>query len=739
MYQIHVPSSSIELHIMDKQNPKFERVNTENLWLTVSTSLDHPPIQIPGELNQNVFKIPSYSFQFANFENKKVYAIILTINVEGQHSADTNTLSVQPKWEFHVSFYDAVVIEKRYMATSWSNDNTAQLLHIKWNLKTSISTNMTHSDIELLQSKHVSHKMLQKTIQESCTSRQDSVLKAVSVLFTKDLNEERSKNYYTVPCAVLGPIGQVRIVDENFLSKSFSDIQHEMPMPFFVVDYEQAAQINEVFTQLRPQYWFTLATHIAIQALVDIWQHESSNSPLTSENVHNIFETFVNANGVDKCHELFVKLCAQFVSAHLTYTPDTNMTIMQDGNIKNVVGDGSGESQLMSGINTRCSTHVRRQKNSSQSLLPANLQANSDVDGDQEIGDCEDGALKAAAIMNFVKNLNDNQFDALWSFDDPEILSFKQTIRHFMNILTKSSRVFGACLGVASAANKDAGNNAQFEQPVFTNLKDSHKCMNDNLSNTTIQGHCWCAGGNLMPCKDAINTDNLMEYDDLIDVQVCELRDIQHEESTNLTFNVSKQPDPAQQLKFSTNNQNFSTQLQHFESNMVRFSTAASIRNNIFAQFLNENNKKTLCTGVQFSNDGDRGGFLQWMFTLRGWNIFSYQKDECYLAATIPQWNAFKTFAIRKPCSADEKKAISMLVQCDVAKYPRFSSCHVLPPHLCRLFGKPGNVAVLYKNSAQKFENYDDLLRQQMQLLTKTKACGFRMVSWTRTIIFFEN
>lgn len=764
-HTVSIPPSSFELYIIDAQNPAFKPVDTSNLWISLCTTLDHAPVFANGNKNSNCINVPKYEVGFEMPTKKGIFAFVVTVNIEGQKCTSESSysvLSVQPKWEFHILFDEFAGLQAEYMAASWSNDNTQEILFLKWKVEgSSSSSSLNANDIKILQSLQYNMKTLHDTVKNATDTRRAKILKTVSHLTTDKLHAERLKNYYTVPCCVLGPIGQVRVFSESFLSKSFSHLCKEMPDDCLLVDYEQASAINQQSCLLRPEYWMKILIYVSIETLVQIWQSCSDSSDSIADDpspdkLRDAYDNYVQQFSVDAVHDVLFRTINEFISTHLAYVQDTNMTnVSGSAEHQQLRGDGSGESQLMGGINTRCSTYVRRQKNPGKSLLPHALQNDVDVDGDLRVGDCEDGAHAVAAILNFLKlsPLRDlkqhwHQFCALNhnadNVDNVEIAGCESLLFDFWTLMQTTSRESGACLGVASAANMKDASNTTFKQPPFATVLDQHKFLNDNISSNKIQGHCWCASGAINSINSGeIQKDCLVDYDDLSDIVVAKLTFPSHGETTSVTIDVSDLSDPDQQIHFSTNNNKFASQFSNLNHSTLRFSTAATIRNDIYAQFLRKNNSDILhAEGVQFSNTNDPSGFLQFWFCMGGWNIFTTDNTNMILSAPIPQWDKFKNIVVRQPCTENETHAIKILTQCDIAKYPHKSSCIVLPPRIAKRHGELGAIAVACKESCDIDANgaqwCDKLLTLRLNSMKSRQAVGCKIKDFYRTIYYFN-
>ena len=741
MTKVTVSPSVLEIHVCDKSTSKFEPVQTSNLWVSLATTQDHAPIFAHGKDNSNQFDLAQYAVSMPTPSKPGLYAFVLTINIEGLPCAgsERNPMAVQPKWEFFVNFDEILCTNDVYRSAVWSNDGSEEIMYIEWNCNVSCTESM--SFVEELKGLQVSAKSLQDTIQQSTTQRRHLLMDTIKHLTGQIDTADCEKNYYTVPCCVLGPVGQVRVRDRAFLTKSFTELQSTMLTSSFLVDYEQANEINKQSCLMRKQYWIQILIHLSIKVLVEIWQEDES---CTIRQAYNAF-----CKRIDKTsqvssgtilHNILFRFANQYFSSHLAYIPDTNIVIVKEnGTEASLAGDGSGESQLMTGINSRCSTWVRRfYQPSRQSLLPNFLRGDTDVDGDTKVGDCEDNAHAVAALNNFLLFCSLEELDQFWPNLPHSIQSLKQDILElWKNVKTTSRRKVGACLGVANAASITETLTTQFQQPEFLKELDAFKFMNTNLANNKLQGHCWCALATITPYPQENH-----DIDDNAAIEVGFLADIQHGETTSLTYDVTNLDDPLQKLDFKSNNETFCKQFDKYKDRNVPFSTAASIRNNIWAEFFNQKHKNdVVCNGIQFANQNDTSGFLQFIFCLGGWNFFIHDTNNSFMSIPTPQYHRFKPVAVRIQCSEREKNAIKTLIQSDISKYPHFSSCVILPPEITKRHGKSGAIAVLCKESAVEFADvgsYDIILKTRKQRQVSWNACGFQMIDLTRTVYFFE-
>ena len=766
-HQICVPKSSVELYIIDEQFPdKFKPLRTGNLWLTVTTTCDLPHkkhVIVRGEENSNIIHVNPFVFDFDIPHKDGVYAIVLTVNIEGQPCADEKqcrVLSVQPKWEFHVKFdeYEELLSQSGFMSLVWSNDNTSQVLFMKWQTSDKFETILDETVIAQIRKHQLNVNGMHTELRKFGSERKKNVMNSASIVARKlDLDdsnaeqEARRQNYYTVPCSVLGPIGQTRVFNPNILNSNFESVRNVMPEDdALLVDYEQAYEINAQNVKLRQPYWMTLVTHLCIKTLVEVWEAAGEKRELNVSNVRDALEAFKQTHGLDagnQLHDVFFRNSTHYVSSHLDYVPDTNMTNCKEDKLNKVTGDSSGESQLMGGINTIASTYVRRDLNEGyESALSQDLVANIDVSGDVTPMDCEDGAWRIAALQSFLKNTSFDTITSLWQTQNDEIEEYKTLVLELIQFIQEhSTRECAACLGVASAANINDAQNSTLVQPQFDSVRRHNFWLKTNLDKTKIQGHCWCA------CVDVTKPNFLSGIEIPNNVEVGMLKSVLDGESTSLTYDVTTDPDPEQNVKIDSNNDGMQKQFQNVDGTQCRFSTAASIRNSVFAEFLKHSHgENVVCNGLQFANQKDLGGFLMFMFCVGGHNIFTFDETNLRMAVPTPQRHRFQNITIRQACNQTEQEYIQKLVACDIAKYPHINSCKILPPSLCKVYGKRGSIAVVCREYVNDIQSTDkDLFikvlkqrqrefEQNSKRMDQVQCVGFEMIDLQRVIFFFE-
>lgn len=716
-----------------------------------------------GEDNSNIIDVDPFAFDFDIPQKDGVYAIVLTVNIEGQPCADEKkcgVLSVQPKWEFHVKFdeYTELQSQSGFMSLVWSNDNTSQLLFMKWQTSEEFETILDETDISQIRKHQLNVNNMHTKLTEFGFERKKDVMESASIV-ARQLNlddsnaeqEARQQNYYTVPCSVLSPIGQTRVLNRNILNSNFEAVKNVMPEDdALLVDYEQAYEINAQNVKLRQQYWMTIVTHLCIKTLVQVWEAAGENRELNVSSVRDALEAFKQTHELDagdQLHDVFFRNSTHYVSSHLDYVPDTNMTNCKEDKFNRVTGDSSGESQLMGGINTIASTYVRRHLNQGyQSTLSRDLVANIDVSGDVTPMDCEDGAWRIAALQSFLMHTPFGTIESLWQTQNDEIEEYKTLVLELIQFIQKhSNRKCAACLGVASAANINDAQNSTLVQPQFNSVQHHNAWLRTKINKMKIQGHCWCACVNITDPK--FLADNKLPNN----VEVGILENELHGESTSLTYDVTNDPDPEQDVKINSNNDGMQMQFASVNGKQCRFSTAASIRNSVFAEFLKHSHGENIvCNGLQFANQSDLGGFLMFMFCVGGYNIFTADSTNLRMAVPTPQSHRFQNITIRKPCNQEERDYIQKLVACDIAKYPHISSCKILPPSLCKVYGRRGSIAVVYREWVQNIDSTDkDIftkvlqqrqkeLEQNCKRMDQVQCVGFEMIDLQRVIFFFE-
>ena len=163
--EITVPKSSVELYIIDEQFPNnFEELQTATSGFTVTTTCDSPDktILAKGHDNSNLFHVESFTFTAYSTANG-VYAIVLTVNIEGQPCADEKqygVLSYNQSGNFMSNWRVQSCSRSGFMSLVWSNDNT-QILFMKWQTSKSSETVLDEETVPQIRKHQLSKRYAQ--------------------------------------------------------------------------------------------------------------------------------------------------------------------------------------------------------------------------------------------------------------------------------------------------------------------------------------------------------------------------------------------------------------------------------------------------------------------------------------------------------------------------------------------------------------------------------------------------
>lgn len=738
---IDIPASEMSFRI-GKTKTTLTKTHNHMLYCMVASSFDTRPMLSESP----AFAVPEHQVTIKTPVKPGIFALTVDVFIQGVKPSDglRDVVKADPKWAFHLTICEWNKLScdgvTRWISTAVSNDGTNITLELCWNF----SQKLVNVDTALIQSIR-SQSMDVKTLHE--TLRRNSRLRAEEIAgFAAQLSKDDSvkqvvmANFFRVPCSVAGPI----------LQDCEAPVTDDAAQ--LLVDFEQAVAFNRACVALRPEYWATVLMHLLLEGLTKAYQKTVLTQLPTDETeccgiLRGFLETSVSAR---ELKDLVFESASEYTASHSRYTADAQISAGV-GVGEDLVVDGSGESQLMSGINYVCSTLLRRKQMTRAGLsckLPAALQDPLTYSGEIEPFDCEDGSYQVAAAMAFIDTI------ALADIETHFTQCAKRQCLHipiFVPLLVEACRVLKECdsrcylptLGTAKAASV-----AQFKpalggsDDVRPTRKANFEAFEQSMRDGSACGHSWAVGFDAV----ALQNHGRAVLSSFSRPMHCEqTSDTERPDNTDVDSDVT--------VHFESSSSKLKEQLSKFQDQRMPFSMACSIKNDIFAQCLSESIGKTKhinFTGVQYANNKEKNGFLQYIICAGGHLIFAaddrIEAEKNYFSpvCSIPFYDSKTTCTLRVPISSDETEAITALASASIAQFPTRPGIFVLPPFCLQTFGATSDVRILARHSADTFDANDPhalVARRKLEMAEmqqkKINCCGFRILEICRTIFFF--
>lgn len=710
----------------------------------IASSFDTSPILSESPS----FTVPEHHVTIQTPTNPGIFALTVDVFIQGVKPSEgkRDVVKADPKWTFHLTLCDWNKLSgdgvTRWVSTAVSNDGTNITLELCWNFSRKL-VNIDAGLIKSIRTQSMHVKTLHDTLRRNSRLRAEEIAAFAAHLSHDDsVRQVVMANFFRVPCSIAGPILQD---SEAAATDDASQL---------LVDFEQAVAFNSACVALRPEYWATIVMHLLLEALTKAYQKKvliqlPTDETKCSEILREFLQTSVRAR---EFKDLVFECASEYTASHSRYTADAQISAGV-GVGEDLVVDGSGESQLMSGINYVCSTLLRRKQMACAGLsckLPTDLQDPLIYSGEIEPFDCEDGSYQVTAAMAFIDTITLEDIETHFNrCAERQCLN----IPIFVPLLVEACRVVKECnsrcylptLGTAKAASV-----AQFKpalgdgDDVWPTRKQNFEAFEQSMRDGSACGHSWAVGFDAVAAK---------HYGKAVMSSFSRPMHCEQTSDTERPDNTDGSRDVT--VHFESSSSKLKQQLSKFQDQRMPFSMACSIKNDIFAQCLAESIGKAKdihFTGVQYANNKEKNGFLQYIICAGGHIIFTaddhIQNEKNYLSpvCSIPFYDSKTTCTLRVPISNDETEAINALASASIAQFPTRPGIFVLPPFCLQTFGATSDVRILARHGADTFDTRDPhalVARRKLEMAEmqqkKINCCGFRILEICRTIFFFAD
>lgn len=738
---VTVPQSRISLRV-GKSKSELTTLHSNNLHCMLASSFDTRPVVAAGPN----FMLPEYAIAVDPPTKPGIFVLTVDVFVQGVKPSDgaRDVVKADPKWAFHFSFLEWERFSRdglsEWVATSMSNDGTEVMLELNWKFSTQL---VSLSDAFTRSVKKYGQRVcdLHETVRRHTSMRSKQIAECVvNICKDESLKKVIEANVFRVPCSIAGPILQ----DHAGPCK-----QGEAQL---LVDFEQAVAFNSACVALRPEFWATLVMHLLLVGLTKAYQKQHfTQLPPDQEHscriLTDFFHTSVDAQALK---DLVFSSASEFTASHSRYTPDTQVLGELDSN-GDLVIDGNGESQLMSGINYVCTTLIRRKVMSESKLcsrLPSQLQDPYVYTGEIEPFDCEDGSYQVTGVMAFIDMIPgidvERHFSAVALGQCRHVGIFVPLLVQVCTALRECrTRNYLPTLGIARASSfHQVQPTSGVPVKALNSRKSMFEAFQTSMRDGTACGHSWAVGFESHPLSRHGNAifgsfTSPMHCEQTSDTEEPEKKDMQ----------VC--------INFDSSSSKIKDQLSHYQNTSMPLSMACSIKNDLFAQCLNDSfgqRNGIKFAGVQYANNREDAAFLQYIICAGGHHIFAtdnaLNSSDQYMTPTssIPFYDEHTTATVQVPLTGDEQNAISTLAAVSIAQFPKRPGIYVLPPFCLQTFGSTSDVRILASHGAESFDKADpySLVRKRKMEMAELQqggasCCGFRIIEICRTIFFFQS